>query len=451
MIHPVDLSPVVQSGPVHLPGQLEYSIATTPWNVAVAQQPALVGVPRSEEELVAMVREAVAHGLRIAPQSTGHAASALAPDALDGALLLRLHEYTGVTVDPVRRTARIVGGTLWRDVLATCAPHGLTALHGSAGDVSAIGFLLGGGLSFYSRAHGLGTSAVRAFDVLTSDGEVRRASSEENPDLFWALKGGGGSFGTVIAVEIDLLPLTDVVAGMMLWDIGAAAQIVPAWIAWSANAPETATTSLRLMNFPPLPELPDFLRGRRLVVIDGAVLADDDAAAEILAPLRDLAPEMDTVGRIPAAALLAVHMDPPGPTPTVTDHALLGPLTAEAAGAFVDAGTAADSSLMFAELRHLGGALARPIDAALDRVDGDYALFTASIAATPELAARGLADTSAVVSAMGPWSTGRALSNFDERPHSGAGAFPADTYARLLRIRKAYDPLGAWVAARPVE
>ena len=110
---------------------------------------------------------------------------------------------------------------------------------------------------------------------------------------------------------------------------------MPAWAAWTREVPESVTTSLRVMSFPPLPELPPFLSGRQIVVIDGAVLEDDDRAAELLAPLRALAPEMDTFARIPAAGLTAVHMDPPAPAPAVADHAVLAELPEEAVAAYL--------------------------------------------------------------------------------------------------------------------
>lgn len=144
-------------------------------------------------------------------------------------------------------------------------------------------------------------------------------------------------------------------------------------------------------------------------------------------------------------------MDPPGPTPTVTDHALLGELSDGAVAALLSvAGPDAQTSLMFAELRHLGGAFRRTIDAALPRIDAEYALFTAAIAASPELAALGLKDTADVVAALAPWSTGASLGNFDERPGDASTAFPEAVWSRLQRVREEYDPQRIWVAAHEV-
>lgn len=439
------------AGTVFLPGDPGYDEACTPWNLAIVQRPAAVAVPRSIEEVARVVTAATGLGLRIAPQSSGHGAAPLGARSLDGVLLLRLHELTGVSVDPERRIARVLGGTLWRDVIAAVAPYGLTALHGSAGDVAVAGYVLGGGLSFYGREHGLASSSVRAVEIVTADGALVRASADENAELFWAVRGGGGNFGAVVAIELELLPYADVFAGMLLWDLSRADEVTRAWAAWTAELPESVTTSLRFMRFPPIPELPPFLSGRNLVVIDGAVLEDDARAAELLAPLRTLHPEIDTFARIPAAGMLAVHMDPPGPTPAVGHHALMAELPDAAIEALLAvAGPGVQIPLMFAELRHLGGALAVRQDAALDRLDGAYALFTVAPAPTPEMEAAGTAAADAVIAALRPWASARTFLNFADRATDAATAFDAESWVRLGRVRRTVDPAGVWMAAHPI-
>ncbi|WP_430645622.1 FAD-binding oxidoreductase [Agromyces sp. GXS1127] len=439
-------------GTVLLPGDPGFEAATVPWNLAILQRPAAVAVPRDADEVARIVAAAAALGLRVAPQSTGHGAAALAAGSLDDVVLLRLHELTGVTVDPATRTARVLGGTLWRDVVEAAAPHGLAALHGSAGDVAVAGYALGGGLSFYGRAHGLASSHVRAVELVTADGTLVRASADDHPDLFWALRGGGGgNFGVVVAVEIDLIPVPEVVAGMLLWDLSRALDVTRAWARWTAAAPESATTSLRFLRFPPDPAMPPLLSGRSLVVIDGAILEDDDRAAELLAPLRALAPEVDTFARMPAAGLVDVHMDPPGPVPSVSDHAMLADLPDDAINALVAvAGADVEIPLICAELRHLGGALARPGEGALARLDGAYALFALSPAPTLEMAAIGESVTSSVAAALAPWANGSAFLNFADRGIDVATGFDADAWARLVEVHRTVDPDGVFAASHPI-
>lgn len=433
-------------GRVHLPADEAYDAARLPWNLAVEQRPAAVAVPRTVDEVAAVVRAAAAAGLRVAPQSTGHGAGPLDGRSLDDVVLLRLHELTGVTVDAEARTAHVVGGTLWQDVITEAAPHGLTASHGSAPDVAVAGYVLGGGLSFYGRTHGVAANAVRSADVVTADGSLVRASATENADLFWALRGGGCP-GVVVGLEIDLLPYADVFAGMLLWDRERAPEVVPAWAAWSREAPDSATTSMRVMSFPPLPDLPPFLSGRQLVVIDGAVLEDDDRAAEILAPLRALEPEMDTFARIPAAGMMHVHMDPPQPSPAVSDHALLRELPDEAVAAFLgEVGPGSTSSLLFGELRQLGGAFAHPAadGGVVSSTDAAYVLYAIAMAPFPGAAIQGRADAAALRAALAPWSSERMMPTFTDGQEDHQRLY-GDGHARLSEVRSAYDPTGLFV------
>ncbi len=436
------------TGGVHLPGDPAYDLARMPWNVAVDQRPAAVAVPRSAAEVAAVVRAAAAAGLRLAPQSTGHNAGPLAEGSLDDVVLLRLSEMTGVSIDPDRLQARAIGGTLWRDVVTAAAEHGLAAMHGSSPDVAVAGYTLGGGLSWYARQHGLATHQVTAVEIVTADGELVRADAEHHPDLFWAVRGGGGNVGVVTALEFRLLPRADVYGGMLLWDRERAPEVARAWAAWTREVPDSVTTSLRLMNLPPLPELPPFLSGRQLVVIDGAVLEPDDRAATLLTPLRALSPEMDTFGRMPAAGLVDIHMDPPGPTPAVSHHTMIEALPEDAVAALLaEAGPGSSTSLLFAELRHLGGALARPdTGGALSHLQADYALFCVAIAATPEMAAQGLADAHAVTTAMRPWAGDAHLLNFTEEQVDTSTGYDPSSWARLQQVRAEVDPTAMFVA-----
>ena len=447
----IDLSPLREAGCILLSGDAGYEAACTPWNLAFPQRPAAVAVPRSVDDVVAAVVAADRVGMRIAPQSTGHAASAIAASVGDDTLLMRLHELTGVTVDVPAQTARVLGGTVWRDVVEAVAPHGFTAVHGSAGDVAVAGYVLGGGLSFYGRQHGLAASGVRAFDVVTASGRLVRASAHEHPDLFWALRGGGGNFGVVVAIELELLPIADVVAGMLLWDLDRAPEVLRAWNEWCATAPDSATTSLRMMRFPPIPELPPFLSGRRLIVVDGALLVDDEDADALLAPLRAVTPELDTFARIPAVGLLEVHMDPPQPSPAVSEHALLGELDDAAVDALLGAaGPAADEAPMIVEVRQLGGALAEPQDGALPGLDAGFTVYAVAVTPGPEAMESGRRSTAAVVDAVRPWAVDTVFANFADRTRPAPELFDAEVCARLASVRDVYDPRRRMLAAHSV-
>ena len=270
------------------------------WNLAVDQRPAVVALPRSVDDVVDAVDYARTLGLRIAVQGTGHGAPRT---PLDGTMLVNTSRMTGVEVDPKGRTARVAAGTIWADVVDAAVPHGLTALHGSAHDVGVVGYSLGGGIGWLARKHGLSSSSVLSAQVVTAEGEVLRADRETNADLFWALRGGGGSFGIVTEVEIALFPVAEAYAGWLVWPMERAPEVLGAWAEWTKDAPEEVTSLGRMLQIPPIPEMPEPLRGRQVVVVEAAFLGTEEEGRELLRPLRDLEPELDTFATVPAAAL----------------------------------------------------------------------------------------------------------------------------------------------------
>lgn len=434
---------------VHVPGDAAYDSGRMAWNLTAQQRPAAVALPRTVDEVSRLVRAAARAGLRVAAQNTGHAASTLVARGLGDVVLVRLGALDGVYVDPANRTARVEGGAIWRDVVAAATPHGLVGLHGSSPHVGVTGYTLGGGLSFYGRKHGLATNSVLAVEVVTADGEVVRADERNNADLFWAVRGGGGNFGIVTALEFRLHPIDDVYAGMLLWEIDAAPEVVRTWAEWGRTAPEEITTSLRIMRFPPLPHLPEFLRGRSLVIVDGAALLGDADAVDALAPLRALGPEMDTFTRIPAAGVTEIHMDPVDPVPAVGAGTMLARLDADAVEGFLAAvGPEAETPVFVAELRQLGGALARPADGggALSHLPASHAAMFIAMAPTPEAAAAGDQAVAGVVEALSAWSEGRNFPNFSDRPIDPATAYEADAWVRLRKVKAAVDPDGVFLA-----
>jgi FAD/FMN-containing dehydrogenase len=436
-------------GAVHLPGDPGYDAARTPWNVAVRQLPAAVAVPRDASDVSAVVRAAAASGLRVAPQSTGHNAGPLAEQGLDDVVVVRTSALDDVRVDTDRGIVRVGGGTLWEPAVDAAAAVGRAVLHGSSPDVGIAGYSLGGGIGWYARKLGLATNSLTAVEVVIGDGTLVRADATTEPELFWAIRGGGGNFGVVTALEFRTYPIETAYAGLLVWDQEHAEKVLRTWTRWAPDAPDEVTTSLRLMNLPPLPELPEAFRGRSLVVIDGAVLDTDDRAADILADLRALAPEVDTFGRVPAKSLVRLHMDPEGNTPAVSDSAVLGDVPDAAVDAFLEAaGPGSGTSLLLAELRQLGGALARPHEGggALSHLEGRFALFGAAIAPTPEAAAQGRADARRLSAALAPYSNGRSYLNFAESVVDTRSAYDEERWVRLKGIRSAVDEHGTFLA-----
>ena len=439
-------------GSVQLPGDPAYDMARSPWNLQSRDHPAAVAYPAFPDEVAEVLRAAAAVGLQVAAQGTGHGAPPLEGRLAD-AVLVRTSAMTELDVDADRRTVRAGAGVLWGDLADAAGRHGLAARHPSSPDVGVVGYSLGGGIGWYARALGLQCNAVTAVELVLADGTFVRATADEDADLFWALRGGSAPLGVVTALEFDAFPLDTVVAGALAWDWTAAERVLPAWVAWCADAPETATTAFRLLDVPAADPVPAELRGRRIAMIDGAVLGDDAGAAELLAPLRALRPEFDTVARVPAASLVRLHLDPEGPTPAYASSTLVAGLPDAAVAAVIDAvGPGSGTRLAAAELRQLGGALARPDPAggALAALDGQFlALGLGLGGADDDEWARQRTDAARFLAAVQPWATGRQyLPMLDERTDTRK-VFPPGEHARLSAVRDAADPGQLFLAAHP--
>jgi len=444
------LSATLCGGALHRPGDPGYDDARRAWNVAVDLQPAAVGYPSSVAELAEAVYAAGVAGLRIAVQGTGHAAGAL--EDLSDALLIRTSGMRRIDVDARRAVVRVQAGVQWGDVVEAAAVHGLTVLHGSSPDVGVVGYSLGGGLGWYARALGLQAHQIIAATVVSSSGDILQVDEHAHAELLWALRGGGGNFAIVAELEFRAYRFTTAYAGMFAWDWSHADEVVRRWVSWTSDAPDAVTTSLRLLQLPPIPEIPEPFRGRKLVAIDGAVLAQDPEAERILAPLRELRPEIDTFTRTPSDQLVRLHMDPEGPTPCVIDSGLLTGLPEEAVDAFLAAaGPESPSVVMIAELRQLGGVLARGSEtpSALPGFAAPFALLTVSVAPTPEIGAALKEQCRQIITAMAPWDGGQYL-NFAEFTVDPADGFPAEHWGRLRALRLAWDPDEVLIASHRI-
>jgi FAD/FMN-containing dehydrogenase len=427
-------------GSVVLPGEETWDAARQAWNLTVDQRPAIVALPANAADVQALVDFARAKGLRIAMQGTGHNASPMGP--LDGTMLVKTSEMRGVTIDAANCTARAEAGALWIDVTEPASELGLAPLAGSSPDVGVVGYTLGGGLSWLGRRYGLACNRLLAVELVTADGELVRCSRRERPELFWALRGGGGAFGAVVAVEFELIPMRTVHAGMMIFPWERASEVLHAWREWTKTVPDSVTTSARIVQVPDIPDVPPFLRGRGVTVIDGAIVEREGRAAELLAPLRALGPEMDTFAEIPPVGLSRIHMDPEQPSPGISDSTLLPDLPAELIDRMVElAGPGSDSPLTVVELRHVGGALGRYAGGALSRFDGEYLYFSVGIAPVPELAAAIEGHLALLAGAIAPYANGRQYLNFAERAVDPVAFYGEETYARLRRVKAEVDPL----------
>jgi FAD/FMN-containing dehydrogenase len=439
------------TGDVFAPGDLGYDEARRPWNLTTDERPAVVVMAGSAADVVHAVRFARSRGMRIAPQGTGHGSAPLEP--LQDAMLLRTVRMRGVRIDPAARTARAEAGALWQDVTVPAGEHGLAALAGSSADVGVTGYTLGGGMGWLARRYGLAASSVTAAEIVTPDGHLRRADADHEPDLFWAIRGAGGSVGVVTALEMRLYPVRELYAGALFFPIQRTAEVLHAWRAWTDTVPDEVTSLGRILRLPPLPQVPERLRGRAFALVEAAYLGDAAAGAELVQPLRRLGPELDTFAMIPAPALQQLHMDPDQPVPSQGDGAFLADFPAAAIEALVAvAGPDVGTPLASIEVRHLGGALARPAPdgGAQAKIDASYAMFAAGFTPTPELAAAVRGDAQAVKDALAAWHASYDYYNSEETPAPASAVLPPASYHRLQKIKATYDPGQAIIAAHPV-
>jgi FAD/FMN-containing dehydrogenase len=433
------------------PGQAGWAAGTQAFNLAFVQEPALVAVPADEQDVIAVVDFAREHGMQVAPQRTGHNAEPLG--TMDDVILVRTDALLGVEIDAERRIARVRSGCKWEDVLPRASALGLAGLHGSTPDVSVAGYSLGGGVGWYARKLGLSANSVTAIELVTPDGRLRRVDHDNDPELFWALRGGGGNFGIVTALEIQLYPIAEVYAGALFFGFERASEVLHAWLDWTATVPEDVTSTGRLLQFPPLDELPEAIRGRSFVMVDAVVIGDERYGSELLGPLRDLGPETDTFAMVPPQGIAELHMDPPDPVPYVVDGVMLGDLTGEAIDRFVAvAGPGSDSRLLVAEIRHVGGALRRaePHHGALASFDASYLTLAVGMA-FDEHSQRASSDRLRLIAdAFAPYATGREYLNFAATQTDPARFYPPDTYRRLRAVKAAVDPHEVMRANHPI-
>jgi len=434
------------------PGDERWDSARAAWNLAIDQRPALVAQPGDADEVAAVVNFARENGLRVAVQAEGHGAGALAGVGED-TLLLKTGRMTGVEIDAENRRARVSAAAKWRDVSAVASPRGLAPLSGLSAEVGVVGYTLGGGLGWLSRKHGLACNSVLAAEVITADGTLVRADRDNEPDLFWALRGGGGSFGAVTALEFELYPAGELYAGMFAWPWQRTADVLHAWREWVSDVPDALSTVARILQVPPLPDIPEPVRGRQLVVIGGAYLGAEGLAGELLRPLRDLRPELDTFGAVAPGALGRLHMEPEDPMPYAVGGQMLDELPAAAIDAITEAaGPGSGSPLISFELRQLGGALTEPPPDAGALAALDQAFLTHGVGTIMDPSAATAINTQldVLADALKPWDSGVGLANFVDVPTDARTFYPPETFDRLQEVKRRYDPDDLFRANHPI-
>jgi FAD/FMN-containing dehydrogenase len=433
------------TGTVVSPGEQNWDQARAAWNLAADQTPAAVAYPEGADDIVAAVNFARANSLGVAAQGTGHGAGSRGP--LNGSILLKTERMKGIEIDADSGVGRYEAGVLWMEANPAAGEHGLANFSGSAPDIGIVGYTTGGGFGWLARRYGLACNNVRAIELVTADGEQRRVDPDNDPDLFWAVRGGGGSFGVVTAIEFDLAELPEVFAGSVIYPADErSSEIIDRYFEWAPALPDDVTSIARFLRLPPLPQVPEPLRDKPLITLGACYAGPESEGLELLRPIRELGePVMDTFETMPPSGLPAVHMEPDEPVPGLVYTASLREAPQEAIDSFIEtAGPESGSPLLAAELRQCGGALGEPAEGAgaLSHLDAEYVFCGIGLPMSPEMGEAINQQIDAVCKALEPWSTESCYFNFADRPTDLEAIFAPETLERLREVKRRYDPDG---------
>jgi FAD/FMN-containing dehydrogenase len=433
------------AGTVIVPGDADYESARRTWNHAIDRYPAMIVRCSGTADVVAAVRFARSEGLPIAIRGGAHSLAGFS--TCDDGLVIDLSNMHAVHVDPRAGRARAQGGTTWKQFDRETQLYGLATTGGLVSSTGLGGLTLGGGIGHLVRKHGLSCDNLISAELVSADGHIVRAAAHENPELFWALRGGGGNFGVVTSLELALHPVGPTVLGGPIFYPGdEAAQVISGWREAIADAPDELSSLINLTAAPPLPFLPEPVHGSRIAVVLACYAGDIDKGEAAVAALRRLGnPIADLLAPIPYVALQQLFdplLEPRGAANYFTS-AFLDGVPEAAVNTLV--GTHARSALppTNSELHvyRLGGAMSRVGEdsTAFAHRGSPYLLEVTARTEDPadfppivEWARRARED-------MSKFGSGQYV-NFTGEGGAERAAYPPQTYARLAEVKRRYDP-----------
>jgi FAD/FMN-containing dehydrogenase len=433
-------------GPVIGPGEEGYDEARSIWNGAIDRRPACIARCTGVADVVAAVRFARERDLLVSVRSGGHGVGGHA--VCDGGLVIDLSAMKGIRVDPATRTARAEAGVLWGELDRETQLFGLATVGGIVTHTGIAGLTLGGGIGWLMRKHGATVDNLLSADVVTAEGELVTASEDENPDLFWAIRGGGGNFGIVTSFEYRLHPVgPTVVAGPVFHLLEDAPEVLRFYREFIAAAPDELTTIFELSVAPAAPFLPEEVHGRQIVMVGACYAGSPDEGAEVVRPLKRFGrPIVDLLEPKPYRALQSMFdsMVPHG-WHRYWKSVELPPLTDMAIDTLVEHAHAVASPKSYCIVFQLGGALARvgEDETAFSQRDAAHNVNINAVWTEDDPdGERHVAWARDFFDAMQPHSGGRVYLNFlgEEGGTRVRQAYGARTYERLVELKRAYDP-----------
>ena len=431
-------------GKVILPGEEQYDDTRRAWNLSVDQRPAAILIAGNVADITKAVLYAGKHNLGIAVQSTGHGVVKAANDCL----LILTSNLREIVIDAINQTAYIGAGAKWGEVLDKTQQFGLAPLLGSSPDVGVVGYTLGGGMGWLARKYGLATDSVRFFDVVTAEGKSARASATDNSDLFWGLRGGGGSLGIVTGMEIRLYPVTTVYGGNLIYPIEMAREVFEYYRDWIVYAPDELTSSIVIMNFPPVPEIPEPMRGKSTVMVRGCYCGSLEQGEVLINGWRKWQPPMiDDFKAMPFSQVGSISNDPVDPVAGLSSGAWIRDLSDEAIDVLIRFGAGRDgtSPITVTEVRHAGGAISKVNSnlTAYSHRNEKHLLQLVGLTPTIEMRQHLQQYIYQFKTDLAPHLTGNVYMNFLEGEESQEriqDAYSMDTFQRLQEIKSKYDP-----------
>jgi FAD/FMN-containing dehydrogenase len=430
-------------GALYEPGAPEYAEARTLFNSMIERHPALVARCAAPDDVVASLAFARAHGLPVAVRAGGHSVAGLS--LADGALVIDVRGISDIAVDPDDRVARVGAGVTWSDLDRATQPHGLATTGGRVSSTGVAGLTLGGGSGWLERKHGLACDNLLAVELVTADGELVRASETEHPELFWALRGGGGNFGVATAFEFRLHPIeSEVLAGLALYPADRGRELLALYRDVMRDAAEGLGLAFLYLTAPAEPDVPEHLHGRQVVAIAGMYAGPIDEGEEALREMRAFGPpEVDFFAPLPYADFQCTIDDPPGYRNYWTaEH--LQDLPDDAIEAIAARSEELPPGPAQVFIVSWGGAVARVSeeDSPLSGRDAAFVVHPFALWEDPADDGRMIAWARAFREDLRPFATGDVYLNFigDEGRARVRAGYGARSYERLARVKAEWDP-----------
>jgi FAD/FMN-containing dehydrogenase len=427
------------------PADPDYDQARAVWNATHDRRPALVIRCAGAADVIRAVEFARSEGLEVAVRGGAHSIAGFSTS--DGGVVIDTSPMQGIRVDPAGRRAVAQPGLTWSAFDHETQAFGLAVTGGLVSSTGIAGFTLGGGIGWLLRKHGLTCDNLLSADVVTADGQLVTASEDEHPDLFWALRGGGGNFGVVTSLEYRLHPVGPLVfAGPVFYSAADAAGVLRGWRDLTATLPDELTTVANILVAPPVPFLPEAVHGQAVLGLLGVYAGPVEDGERAAQPLRTLAePVADLMGPMPYTVMQSL-LDPlwPAGAHNYFTGVMLNQLTDETIDTLLAQHAAGRAPVHELHLHHGGGAMSRvPADAtAFAHRDAAYVLNIIARSPDREGFEEHAGWARATHQAMDPWSTGGGYVNFTSEPGQDKvqSAYPPDTYARLAAVKDRYDP-----------